>query len=275
MKKLFFFLSLALLSTNLRAQQDMEGCKDHPLLTRLPDFYIESCLSNYNSAEVPTGNNQFTPHEGTVTRIKYVTNQDDEAKMKSILQVIRNYENAIIGKGGKKVFSNNEFGTFRMMQDGKETLISAWSFYLPQGGGVGSFELLIVEKEAMKQEVEANALFKELNEKGSVALYINFDTGKSTIKSESQSIIDEIVKMMKSNPGLKVSIEGHTDNVGSASSNQKLSEERAAAVVKALTAKGIDKSRLASKGWGQTKPVADNSSSDGKAKNRRVEIVKL
>ena len=80
--------------------------------------------------------------------------------------------------------------------------------------------------------------------------------------------------MLNSNASLKISIEGHTDNVGDAVSNKKLSNDRAKAVMDALVAKGIDKTRLSSLGWGQEKPVADNRTEDGRTKNRRVEIVK-
>jgi outer membrane protein OmpA-like peptidoglycan-associated protein len=117
-------------------------------------------------------------------------------------------------------------------------------------------------------------MFKEINANGHIALYINFETGKWDIQSDSQKTIDQIAQMLKENPSLKVSIEGHTDNVGNAAGNQSLSENRAKSVMNAVVAKGVDKGRLTSKGWGQTKPVADNGSEDGKAKNRRVEIVK-
>jgi outer membrane protein OmpA-like peptidoglycan-associated protein len=71
-----------------------------------------------------------------------------------------------------------------------------------------------------------------------------------------------------------VSIEGHTDNVGTASSNKTLSENRAKSVLDAIVARGIEKSRLSAKGWGQEKPIGDNKTEEGRAKNRRVEIVK-
>ena len=80
--------------------------------------------------------------------------------------------------------------------------------------------------------------------------------------------------MLNRNTELKISIEGHTDNIGQAAANKKLSQERAKAVMDALVSKGIDTARLSAIGWGQEKPVADNASDEGKAKNRRVEIVK-
>ena len=104
---------------------------------------------------------------------------------------------------------------------------------------------------------------------------IFYDVNKFNLKNESQVELDQLVQLMKDNPTMKIQIEGHTDNVGAAASNKTLSENRAKAVVAALAAKGIDKSRLTAKGWGQEKPVADNSTDEGKAKNRRVEIVKM
>ena len=121
----------------------------------------------------------------------------------------------------------------------------------------------------------AARMMNALNKDGFIALYINFETGKSDIKPESQEIVNQIAVMLKQNIDLKISIEGHTDNVGSDKSNQTLSENRATSVMKALIALGIDKTRLTSKGWGASKPIADNRTEEGKAKNRRVEIVKL
>ena len=87
-------------------------------------------------------------------------------------------------------------------------------------------------------------------------------------------MIAQIVALMKSNPDLKVEIDGHTDSIGGHDYNMKLSTDRAAAVVAAVTAGGIDASRLSSAGFGPDKPIATNDSDEGRAKNRRVELVK-
>lgn len=148
-----------------------------------------------------------------------------------------------------------------------------WIEVAPFNDG-NDYYLIVVAKEAMKQDVTANAMLEALNRDGRVALYINFDFGKATIRPDSQPIIKQIVEMLKSNPDLKLSVEGHTDNVGSPKSNKTLSEERAKAVVAAIVGEGIDPKRMSALGHGQDKPIADNKTEEGRAKNRRVELVK-
>ena len=104
---------------------------------------------------------------------------------------------------------------------------------------------------------------------------INFDVDKATIKPESMGTLNMIVNVMKSNPGLKFEVDGHTDNTGTDAHNMILSQQRADAVKTQLITMGIDASRLTSKGFGDSKPIADNSTFDGKANNRRVEFVKI
>ena len=99
-----------------------------------------------------------------------------------------------------------------------------------------------------------------------------FDTGKSTLKAESQEQIQKTVAILKAFPKVKIKIGGYTDNVGKAASNMKLSAERAAVVMAALIAGGIDKSRLESEGYGDKNPVDSNDTDEGKAKNRRIAI---
>lgn len=104
---------------------------------------------------------------------------------------------------------------------------------------------------------------------------ITFDVGKSTIKPESMGEINRIVELMTQNPGLKFSVEGHTDSTGNAASNQTLSEARSAAIVAKLVEMGISTDRLTASGKGQNNPIADNGTDEGRAKNRRVEFVKI
>ena len=101
---------------------------------------------------------------------------------------------------------------------------------------------------------------------------IQFETGKSTIKRSSYPILDQIVQVMKDNPEYKLEIQGHTDNTGSKERNLEISELRAAAVKAYLVKHGIDTNRITSAGYGDTRPVADNKTAAGRAKNRRVEL---
>jgi OmpA-OmpF porin, OOP family len=103
---------------------------------------------------------------------------------------------------------------------------------------------------------------------------INFDVDKATITPQSMGTLNMIVKLMQDNPDLKFEVDGHTDNTGSAAHNLVLSQQRAAAVSAQLITMGIDASRLSSKGLGDTRPIADNNTLEGKANNRRVEFVR-
>lgn len=119
-------------------------------------------------------------------------------------------------------------------------------------------------------------LYDRMMTDGKIITYgITFDVGKSTIKPESMGEINRIVQLMNENPDLRFSVEGHTDSTGNAASNQTLSEARSKAIVAKLVEMGIAADRLTSAGKGQNSPIADNGTDEGRAKNRRVEFVKL
>lgn len=118
-------------------------------------------------------------------------------------------------------------------------------------------------------------LYDRLTTDGKIITYgITFDTGKATIKPESMSEINRIKKLMDEDETLNFEVQGHCDATGSATTNQKLSQERAEAIVAKLVEMGIDESRLTAVGKGSSEPIADNSTDEGRAKNRRVEFVK-
>lgn len=137
---------------------------------------------------------------------------------------------------------------------------------------------VVVEEKAMQQSVTlvtADTMRTELAAKGHMPLYINFDTDKATIRPDGKPAVAEIATLLKNDPKLELSIEGHTDNSGDASHNLDLSRQRAESVVRQLVASGVDAARLQSAGQGAAKPIADNKDEDGRAKNRRVELVRL
>ena len=272
MKKLilFGFLMFAgLFYVRAQNPNDAEGCKDHPFFSRMPNFYIESCSQSFDKLEYYVSDGVVETKEGDITRITYDLPDDDVTiKKPSPLQIIRNYENAIIKLGGKKIFVNDQYLSYSLKKNSKEYIIC-----VTMNGNI-IHELIVLEIAPMKQEITANEMLDALNKNGYIALNILFETGKSDIQQESLPIVDQIFELMKSDATLKISIEGHTDNVGDAAINKKLSNDRAKAVMDALIAKGIDKIRMSFVGWGQEKPVADNRSEEGRVQNRRVEIVK-
>jgi outer membrane protein OmpA-like peptidoglycan-associated protein len=263
--------------TSAFAQQDIEGAKDNPMFpTRMPNYFISEVANNFDAVEfnLAAGGTKNVSKEGTKSVVRYDFNAESGKPKPSCLQILRNYEAAAKKIGGETVFlsAGEGIATFKLVKPGAEVWVKIETI---GNDNSDAYYLTILEIEAMKQDVTATGIYDALNTDGHIALYINFETGKSTIKPESQPIIDQIVEMLKANPTLKVSIEGHTDNVGTGPANQTLSESRAKAVMNAISSKGIDKTLLSSKGWGQTKPVADNKTDEGKAKNRRVEIVKI
>lgn len=133
---------------------------------------------------------------------------------------------------------------------------------------------VLEEKPVQAPPAAAPALKQALDRDGRVALYINFDFNKATLKADSASVIADVVALLKSDPSLRLAVEGHTDSVGSRAYNEKLSAQRAATVVQALVAKGIAADRLASTGLGDSHPLAGNDTNEGRARNRRVELVR-
>ena len=266
------FLLVTVKGLSQAPQQDIKGSKDHPMLTRMPDFYI----SDYKDAEFDSykfigGDKQPVIIEGHKYfigyRLKSGTPEPGELKIR------KNVQDALKKIGGKVVFDDNfnKVSTIAVQKDGKETWIEVRSYN-------NMYRLNIVERAIMEQEIVANAdaMGDDISNTGHVAVYgIYFDTGKSEIKPESDAAIEQISLLLKSNESLKVYVVGHTDNVGTIDSNMKLSKERADAVVNSLITKyGIPGARLKSYGVASLSPVASNDNEEGRAKNRRVELVK-
>ena len=275
-KIIFCFLLGLLLTGNLAfAQQDAKGCKDHPLFTRMPGTYIKDCKSSeFDARKWPDPDTQGKTEvqvEGKYYFIQYYNQKEFEGK-RSDLQVSRNYQNAMKKIGGS-VYARWDEGpnTMKLLKDGKEI----WARVEHYRGD--NIRVEIIEKEAMKQEITADAKFmaEGISSTGHVAIYgIYFDFNKSDIKPESEPALNEIAKLLTGNPNLKVFIVGHTDNVGGVDYNMKLSQARAEAVVKALATKyKVNPQRMKAYGVGQLAPVAPNKTEEGRAKNRRVELV--
>lgn len=143
-------------------------------------------------------------------------------------------------------------------------------------GGIGGQETPIVFNNfRIAEGGNMNMIGQKFTDAKIITHGINFDVDKATIKPESMGTLNMIVNIMKNNPDVKFEVDGHTDNSGNAPHNLQLSQQRADAVRTQLITLGVDASRLTTKGYGDTKPISDNSTLEGKANNRRVEFVKM
>jgi OmpA-OmpF porin, OOP family len=286
MMKLFFrsllvaqaAIAVASIAFAADPQVDRAGYKDYPGISRVPGFIlreygdcVETAFDAHDFWVTKDGKDVKQSVEGHKYWYRYRLAQG--LPQASALQIMRNYQNAARAVGGQVLIDKNGFTTIRLNKGGKE-------LWLEIHTTVGyEYDLTIIEKEPMKQEVtvDAAAMASSIADSGSVAIYgIYFDTAKSDLKPESDPAIDEIVKLLTGHPELKVYIVGHTDMVGDTASNVKLSQARAQAVVSALVSKhGIAAGRLIAFGAGPYAPVATNKTDEGRARNRRVELVEI
>ena len=259
-------------------QVDRAGYKDYPGIPRVPGFILreygdctETAFDAYKFWVKENGKNVQQSQEGHMYYFRYRLKEG--VTQPSALQIHRNYQNAARSAGGKVLIDENGYTTILLNKGGKEL----WMEIHTTVGYV--YDLTIIEKEAMKQDVtmDAASMASSIADNGSVAIYgSNFDTAKSEIKPDSEPAIDEIAKLLTNNPALKVGIVGHTDMVGEATANMKLSQARAQSVIAELVSKhGIASARLVAFGAGPWAPLASNKTDDGRAKNRRVELVEI
>jgi outer membrane protein OmpA-like peptidoglycan-associated protein len=246
--------------------KDIKGSSDHPLFkNRMPGYYISS-YQKQGFGSFKFGTQPLTEIEGTYYKINYYL--DTGEPHPGALAVRRNYENAIKAVGGEVVFTKDPYTVMKVNLDGVETWVQV------QAGTNRYLYMNIVERTAMTQVIQANEMAQALDTDGFIPLDIHFDTGKADILPDSLPMIDEIVKLLQSQPALQVGVEGHTDNTGTAAGNKTLSEARAKSVMAAIVAKGIAANRLVAAGYGQERPIGDNRTAAGRATNRRVELVK-
>ncbi len=253
-----------------QGEVDKKGSLDHPLVTRMPGYYISGYeVMEFDKYTSPYLSGKDETWEGRVTKLGYSVKS--AANPASMLQIGRNYENALTKVGAKILVNEGRVIEGKIAKDGGLTYVHVEAF-----NDGREYTVVVVEKGAMKQDVTADAaaLSASIATTGKAAVYgIYFDTGKAMIRPESAPTLAEIIKLLKQQSGLSLFVVGHTDSVGALDYNLKLSADRADAVVKALVAGGISASRLKGAGVGPYCPVASNRSEEGKAKNRRVELV--
>jgi len=249
---------------------DAKGCKDSPLISRFTGSVITACndkaFDGYDFTVTIDKQNKARRIEGAMHQNNYNWPRDTASKT----QVVHNLNNAFKAAGYTFDYDSGEYGDF--------TVHMGKTWIMEEVSGGGWYKQTIVVEKGMTQEVVANAaaLSGGLTGNGHVVVTgILFDTGKTDVKPESGPALQEIAKLLKANPKLKVYVVGHTDNVGALAANMDLSKRRAASVVLSLTTKyGVPATQLDAIGDGPSAPVASNDSDDGRALNRRVELVK-
>jgi OmpA-OmpF porin, OOP family len=283
--------------------QDKEGCKDHPLISRYPGSVLNDCLQkDFDDFTMMLGRNvdgKFSKSqvlEGRVTALEYTAPEG-----RSVIEVFRNYQGALKKAGFQTLYTcfKDECwdgSSTQAMYNNGEWEHWGWSGFrylaaklarpegdayvvLLIGGDTPGVVEYVIEVKPMESDlitVDAASLANDITRTGHASVYgIYFDTGKADVKPESDATLSEISKLLQQDAKLKLYVVGHTDNVGTLASNMDLSKRRGDAVVKVLTAKyQIAPARLSAQGDGPTAPVASNDSEDGRAKNRRVELVK-
>lgn len=260
-------------------EPDVEGCKDSKLLTRMTGCKIIECeVKDFDEAAIQTkaGSSSEDPGvmtklEGMVEEVRYIC----PARL-SLLQIQRNAEAALKAAGFTSVYSGRNENDLPMTAARKgaqwvEVTTEPYNEFT-------SYRQKAVLVKAMTQDMQADAstMAAEVVKSGSVAVYgINFDTGKATLQPGSDAVLAEIVTLLRQHGEWHFEVQGHTDNVGAKGANLTLSDQRAKAVVAWLTTHAVAASRLVAKGYGDVKPLADNATDEGRAKNRRVELKKL
>lgn len=305
---LIFVFSVAY-STFAQTEKDVEGSKDHPMISRYEGSTIRAYEQfAYDRLKLATGMEggevEETAFEGKVTRIVYKC-----PKGRSALEVYRNYQMALKDGGfeilyeciddhrkcmkcaqfqidGLKYHEIAGMGRdarylFAKRADSEGDIFV--SVHTALSRGQNAYTLLqVVEEKPMdtgkvQVDIDAEEMSEYIDEKGSVRIYgIHFDTDKAKIKEKSEPTLAEIATLLEQNPDLFLGVVGHTDNTGSLEYNMNLSRKRAEAVVDFLISEhGISEDRLTPHGVGPLVPVASNENEDGRLQNRRVELVRL
>jgi OmpA-OmpF porin, OOP family len=264
---------LAALSCAAHAQapaKDATGCRESEIVTRMPGCVILNCkYQDYGAAEMPrTRNERGHAVEGQYERIVMRCPRE-----KSPLELGRNTETALKQAGFNIHYAFVYSGGARFYMTAQKG--PAWvNLYVVSD----AYELITIRQRQMEQVMTANAegWAQQVNQTGRVSVYgINFDTGKATIRPDSEPALAEVLKMLAANPSWAMVVAGHTDNVGAKEMNLALSRQRAEAVIAWLAGRGVEKVRLAPAGFGDTRPLAENTDDAGRQKNRRVDLVKL
>lgn len=271
------FAAVVSLALPVFAQEDEAGCKDSTILSRMPKCVIASCdKKDFDAADIrlgPNGGDGYKKQnvEGATEILTYRC----DASI-SFLNIQRNAEAALKRAAFTILYTGPGDDDHPAVSARKGNV---WiGITTVQENDQVLYTQTVVEAKQMEETMEASAeaFESEIAKTGSCSIYgILFDSGKATIQPASAQCLGEVAKLLTNNAAWRMQIEGHTDNVGAKAANATLSQQRAESVRTWLTGHGIAAARLTAKGFGDSKPIADNTTEDGRAKNRRVTLTKL
>ncbi len=272
MKKIILIILILTFST-------FSFSKEHEIIKGLKGFkLLKEKIEDYGEIEFTLKEGKKKVRKkigGKYYEYKYISDEEKTEKV-SLLSIIKNYKDEALKSKGEILSETKTAVNFRITLNSGKTI---WCYVSASNSAKKTtYTLRIVE------EGEINKILKfgeeeiaEIIEKdGKISLYgIVFDKAKGDLRTESQEELFALVNLMKNNEELQIEIQGHTDSDGDDGYNLKLSQDRAENVKKFLELFGIEQERITAKGYGETVPIAENTTDEGKAKNRRVDIVKL
>lgn len=255
---------------------DEDDCKgqDSPLLSRMPGCGIFECAKkDFDAFDVVINKaGETRTLEGAGQQLNYVC-----PAATSPLQLQRNTESALRKAGYTVVHSgrheSDEFPAVTVYKGAQWIAVQTSMF-----NEFPTYQVTTVLVKEMAQEMAASAqaMSDAIAKSGKLDVYgITFATGQATITAASDAVLNDVFAVLTANADWRLRIEGHTDNVGDKAANLALSNARAAAVAAWLVGKGIDATRLTTAGLGDTQPVGENTTEEGRARNRRVVLVKM
>lgn len=279
-KSLFLLFFVMMFAASVHAQQT----KEHPLIRPFPGSVLAENMSkhkNFDACDFYYLNEKTKKREKKTIKGEYWTllyevrtKSGKRVTNISTVEFIENYRVAAKEKGGQVVWEDRGVIVLTIpREDGGMT----WLQVQP-AASMGQQYLNIVDEKLFKKSIVFGPaeMKATLDAEGRVQLYgILFDLDKATLQPDSTKQLQHVVTLLKNNPGLTLEVQGHTDDQGSDDYNLKLSQRRAETVLAYLGLFGIDTNQLVPKGYGESKPVMPNTTEEGRAKNRRVELVKI
>jgi outer membrane protein OmpA-like peptidoglycan-associated protein len=247
--------------------------KDYRLLGHMPEYVagdVNKKKFDQDTFTVQDGDGTKDVNvQGALYQVSY--EPKDMSRTSSDLEIQENYRTALKALGAEILYTDDRNTVARLDDKGQDIWIKVYSQET-------EIDLSSVEEKPFQASIKppkADAMKSALDEKGVVSLYINFDFDKATLRPDAAPVIGQVEALLKDAPDLRLDIEGNTDNVGGHDYNVVLSQKRAETVVAVLEKDGIAADRLKATGNGPDKPIADNGDSRGRAKNRRVDLVKM